>query len=66
MGEIDMIKSFKTFWKELYELQKEYGKWMKKHWKGYLLLLSSIIGGELLWFFRDNVKEKFSKKDEEQ
>ncbi len=60
-----MIKSFKTFWKELYEVQKENGKWVKKHWKGYLLLIASMIGGELLWFFRDNIKEKFSK-DEEQ
>ena len=60
-----MIKSFKTFWKELYEVQKENGKWVKKHWKGYLLLTGSMIGGELLWFYRDSIKEKF-RKDEEQ
>lgn len=32
------MKAFKTFWKDYWELCKEGGKWMKKHWKGYLVL----------------------------
>ncbi len=59
-----MIKSFKTFWKDLYEVQKEYGKWMKKHWKGYFILIAATLGGEYLWFYKkDNLKEKLVRKE---
>lgn len=32
-----MKKSFKEFWKEYFALCKESYKWMKKHWKGYIV-----------------------------
>lgn len=60
-----MIKSFKTFWKDLYEVQKEYGKWMKKHWKGYFTLIAATLGGEYLWFYKkDKLKERRLKRKE--
>lgn len=47
-----MIKSFKTFWKDLYELNKDSWIWMKKHWKGYFILIAATLGGEYLWFYK--------------
>ena len=37
-----MKKSFKEFWKEYFALFKESCKWMKKHWKGYIVLCAAI------------------------
>ena len=37
-----MKKSFKKFWKDYFALCKESCKWMKKHWKGYIVLYASI------------------------
>ena len=60
-----MIKSFKSFWKDLYEVQKEYGKWMKKHWKGYFILTAATLGGEYLWLYKkDKLKERQLKRKE--
>lgn len=53
-----MIKSFKTFWKDLYELNKDSWIWMKKHWKCYFILIAATLGGEYLWFYKkDKLKE---------
>lgn len=63
-----MRKSFKTFWKDLYKLNKDSWIWMKKHWKGYFILIVALLGGEYLWFYKkDDIKEKIvTKMDEEQ
>ena len=60
-----MIKSFKTFWKDLYELNKDSWIWMKKHWKGYFILIAALLGGEYLWFYKkDDLKEMGLKRKE--
>ena len=61
----DRIKSFKTFWKDLYELNKDSWIWMKKHWKGYFILIAALLGGEYLWFYKkDDLKEMGLKRKE--
>lgn len=59
-----MMKAFKEFWKEYYELCKLSDKWCKKHWKGYIALSAVIVGAEFAWFYRDTIKDKFSNKIE--
>lgn len=38
-----MIKSFKEFWIEYWDLCKESMKWIKKHWIGYIILCIVIF-----------------------
>ena len=37
-----MKKSFKKFWKDYFALCKESCKWMKEHWKGYIVFCAVI------------------------
>lgn len=34
-----MLRKTKESWKELWALQKESFKWIRRHWKGYSVLL---------------------------
>lgn len=66
-----MMRAFKTFWKDYGDLCKQSGKWYKKHWKGYIVLVAVICGAEFGWIFRDNIKDKIkvmleSKKSKEE
>lgn len=58
----------KTFVKDYVDLCKASGNFYKKHWKGTLLLNVVIIGGEMIYFGRDvikdAIKEKLPKKGE--
>lgn len=58
----------KEFWRDYGELCKESGRFMKKHWKGCILLNVAILGAEMAYIFRGNIKdaieEKFDKGDE--
>lgn len=38
-----MKKSFITFWKDMWEAQKVTNACMKKHWKGYLVFLTTCF-----------------------
>ena len=49
----------KEFWKDYMELCKESGKFMKKHWKGCVILNVAIIGAEVAYFAYQN--KKFEK-----
>ena len=41
-----MLKSFKTFWKDYDDMcVKPQMKWMKLHWKGYILTLIAFFAG---------------------
>lgn len=41
-----MLKSFKTFWKDYNDMiVKPQTKWMKLHWKGYILMLVTFFAG---------------------
>ena len=47
---------------------KQSGDFYKKHWKGTLVLNAVLIGGELIYFYKDEivetVKEKLPKRKE--
>ena len=67
----------KSFFKDWWELTKLSGEWMKKHWKGYMVLIAIITVLSLLpdiLMFIESVdfksvtvfgKKIFSKKEEE-
>ena len=38
-----MMKAFKNFWKEYFDLCKASGVWPKKHWLGYIILCVVIF-----------------------
>lgn len=60
----------KKFMKDYVELCKESGRFYKKHWKGVIALNVVIVGAELAWFYKDDIKdaieEKFCKKNEDE
>ena len=66
-----MMRTFKVFWKDYLMMCKQGVEFYKKHWKGMIVLLTTICGAELGWFFRDDIKDKIeskleSKKSEEE
>ena len=58
----------KAFFKDYWDLCKQSGDFYKKHWKGTLVLNAVIIGGEMIYFYKDEivdtVKEKLPKRKE--
>ena len=58
----------KAFFKDYWDLCKQPGDFYKKHWKGTLVLNAVLIGGELIYFYKDEivdaVKEKLPKRKE--
>ena len=58
----------KAFFEDYWDLCKQSGDFYKKHWKGTLVLNAVIIGGELIYFYKDEivdtVKEKLPKRKE--
>ena len=58
----------KAFFKDYWDLCKQSGEFYKKHWKGTLVLNAVLIGGELIYFYKDEivetVKEKLPKRKE--
>ena len=65
-----LYRKMKDFWKEYWNLCKDSGKFYKKHWKGVILLNTVIMAGELVYFYKDSIKDnledlkdKVSKKD---
>ena len=58
----------KAFFKDYWDLYKQSGDFCKKHWKGILVLNAVLIGGELIYCYRneivDTVKEKLPKRKE--
>ena len=58
----------KAFFKDYWDLCKQSGDFCKKHWKGTLVLNAALIGGELIYFYKDEiietVKEKLPKRRE--
>ena len=58
----------KAFFKDYWDLCKQSGDFYKKHWKGTLMLNAVLIGGELIYFYKDEivetVKEKLPKRRE--
>ena len=60
----------KSFFKDYWELCKESNKWMKKHWKRYLVYCFIVFalchGNPGIWKLLEEKRlEKFSKEEEE-
>ena len=60
----------KSFFKDYWELCKESNKWMKKHWKGYLVycfIVSLIYFAPGIWkLLEEKRHELFSKEEDEE
>lgn len=52
----------KTFWKDYADLCKASGKFYKKHLLGVIIMNAVVIGGELAYFNRYNIKKKLESK----
>ena len=52
----------KAFFKDYWDLCKQSGDFYKKHWKGTLVLNAVLIGGELIYFYKDEIIETVKKK----
>ena len=57
-----MVKAFKNFWKEYFDLCKASGSWLKKHWLGYIILCIVIFvtsfGGAAIYQKIDYMRTK--------
>ena len=49
------------FWKDYGKLCKETGKFYKKHWRGVIVLTAVIVGAELTYLERYQIKDKIEK-----
>ena len=52
----------KAFFKDYWDLCKQSGDFYKKHWKGTLVLNAVLIGGELIYFYKDEIVETVKEK----
>lgn len=56
------MKAFKKFWSDFWKLQMESNRFLKEHWKGYLvfttIILASYFGGLYLWNKAEDHKTK--------
>ncbi len=52
------MKALKTFWKDYWELCKESGKWMKKHWKGCLVCYICVVGIYMIPYLVQEFKDR--------
>ena len=48
-----MLRKSKEAWKELWGLQKEFFKWIRRHWKGYSVAL--VVAFFLPWIVMGTV-----------
>ncbi len=53
-----MRESFKLFWKDYISLWKCSWEWLKKHWKGYIVLVSILTAIECMCIFKEDIKCK--------
>ena len=50
------------FWKDYGKLCKETSKFYKKHWRGLIVMnAAAILGAELAYFGRHQIKDKIEK-----
>jgi hypothetical protein len=59
-----MVKKFKNFWSSLWDVQKKYLAWLKKHWIGYGIFNITMIGGVWLGYmiWLNHEENKFHEK----
>lgn len=68
---MNMKKSFITFWKDMLEAQKVTNACIKKHWKGYVLLLTTCYSAgcvipNIITKVIDLIETKKEKSEEEE
>ena len=56
------MKGFKEFWSSMWDVQKYSIKWVKKHWKGYLVFIV-VLTIPLYLFYRHLFKTVDTKID---
>lgn len=49
------------FWKDYVKLCKESGEFYKKHWKGVIVLNAVILGANIVYLERYQIKDKIEK-----
>lgn len=49
------------FWKDYEKLCKETGKFYKKHWRGVIVMTAVVLGTEIVYFGRYQIKDKIEK-----
>ena len=49
------------FWKDYGKLCKETSEFYKKHWRGVIVLTAVIVGAELTYLERYQIKDKIEK-----
>lgn len=59
-----MIKAFKEFWSSYFDLCKESGKWLKKHWIGYIILCIVVFFVTLASFWIPGKIEERKRRKE--
>jgi len=57
---------FKGFWKEMGQLYKNYGAWLRKYWFAYLLLCIGITIPCLVWLYWDYITDYISEKKQKE
>ena len=50
------------FWKDYGKLCKETGEFYKKHWRGVIVLNAVILGANLVYLERNQIKSKLKEK----
>ena len=50
------------FWKDYEKLCKESGEFYKKHWRGVIVMNAVVLGAELAFFGRHQIKNKIKEK----
>ena len=57
----------KEFFKDYKEMVVEPQQmWMKKHWKGYILVTLAVYAGTAAFMYRDQIKESIKNRKTEE
>jgi hypothetical protein len=48
----------KKFWSDYAELWSHSNRWMKEHWKGYIILCAVIWGLTICWLYSEKIITK--------
>ena len=58
-----MLRKTKEAWKELWAIEKESFRWIRRHWKGYsVVLLAALFLPTIVCVTIDYISERKSKK----
>lgn len=52
----------RNFFRDYVNVCKEAGRFYKKHWKGCIVMNAALIGAEMVYLRRDDIKDKLEEK----